>query len=96
MKQRCYDRNADNFHHYGGRGVTVCDWWRFDYANFLRDVERKPSPKHSLDRIDNAGNYDCGHCVDCWRRGVMKPNVQWAFRTGQSALACRALRSCAA
>lgn len=33
MKQRCYNQNNKGFHHYGGRGITVCDRWRDSFEN---------------------------------------------------------------
>jgi len=40
----------------------MCDAWRADYKEFLKDMGRKPSPKHSIDRIDVNGNYEPGNC----------------------------------
>lgn len=61
MRQRCYDRNSVNYRRYGGRGITVCDRWK-SFDNFLADMGRKPTPAHSIDRIDNDGNYEPGNC----------------------------------
>lgn len=49
------------FNHYGGRGITVCDRW-LDFRNFIADMGPKPSEKHTIDRIDNDGNYEPGNC----------------------------------
>lgn len=62
MKARCYRPSSHRFEHYGARGITVCDRWRNSYENFLADMGRKPSPEHSIDRIDNDGNYEPTNC----------------------------------
>lgn len=62
MQRRCYEPNYKGYKNYGGRGITVCDEWRQDYRAFVRDVGRKPTPQHSLDRIDNNGNYEPTNC----------------------------------
>jgi hypothetical protein len=68
--RRCTDQNDGSFAYYGGRGISVCDRWLNSYPAFLEDMGRKPSPKHSLDRIDNDGNYEPGNC-------------RWATKTQQ-------------
>lgn len=56
MKGRCLNPRDAAWKHYGGRGITVSDAWRTDFAAFLRDMGPCP-PGHSLDRIDNDGPY---------------------------------------
>lgn len=71
IKDRCFNPNDRAFHNYGGRGITVCARWRDGYENFLADVGRRPSPKHSIDRYpDNDGNYE-------------PDNVRWATKSEQ-------------
>ena len=52
---------------YGGRGIRVCDEWQgpVGFAAFLAHVGPRPSPQHSIDRIDSDGHYEPG-------------NVRWA------------------
>ena len=60
--QRCTNPNSVNWHKYGARGIQVCDAWRNSYQNFLRDVGRRPTVHHSLDRIDNDKGYYPENC----------------------------------
>lgn len=65
--QRCTNANNPAFHHYGGRGILVCDRWRDSFGSFIEDVGRRPEPGMQLDRINNNGNYEPG-------------NVRWVTR----------------
>ncbi len=62
MRQRCHDSTTDKFEYYGGRGIRVCARWRTSFTAFIADMGRRPSARHSLDRIDNEGNYEPGNC----------------------------------
>jgi hypothetical protein len=61
MIERCYNPNSNRYSDYGGRGITVCDEWRSDFRKFLAYMGKRPL-KHSIDRIDNNGNYEPGNC----------------------------------
>lgn len=62
MKDRCFNPNNRHWHRYGGRGITICSGWRESFARFLEDMGPRPSKKHSIDRIDNDGNYEPNNC----------------------------------
>jgi len=64
LKERCYTVTNKRYADYGGRGIKVCDRWlgKCGFNNFLEDMGRKPSPKHSIDRIENNGNYEKSNC----------------------------------
>lgn len=61
MMARCYNNSHVGYPRYGGRGITVCERWHSP-KNFLADMGNPPSASHSLDRIDNDGNYEPGNC----------------------------------
>lgn len=62
IRTRCYNPKRPEFKYYGGRGIKMCDRWKESYENFLDDMGRKPSPEHSIDRIDVNGDYDPSNC----------------------------------
>lgn len=68
MIHRCSRTYATSYGRYGGRGITVCDRWLHGEAGktgfecFVDDMGPKPTPKHSIDRINNDGNYSPDNC----------------------------------
>lgn len=64
MKERCGRPSHAAYHNYGGRGVQVCERWSgpHGFAAFLEDMGRRPSPRHTLERIDNSRGYEPGNC----------------------------------
>lgn len=71
MKRRCYGVNTDCYDRYGGRGIEVCQRWLRSFENFYIDMGSPPTGKHSVDRIDNDGDYTPRNC-------------RWATPTEQS------------
>ncbi len=61
MKGRCRNQRLPGYKHYGGRGIKICEAWE-DFVAFYRDMGKRPSLKHSLDRIDNDGDYSPRNC----------------------------------
>lgn len=71
MINRCADKSHKNWANYGGKGVYVCADWVSSFEAFYLHIGPRPTPSHSLDRIDNDGNYEPG-------------NVRWATRKEQN------------
>lgn len=61
--QRCYNANSESYSNYGGRGIIMCDQWRFSFKNFYDWAINNGWVKGLyFDRIDNDGNYDPSNC----------------------------------
>jgi hypothetical protein len=66
MVKRCYNPKCSRYEDYGGRGIQICDRWRepngIGCENYYNDIHTilgpQPSPEHTLDRINNDGNYE--------------------------------------
>lgn len=71
IRSRCHNPNNKDYALYGARGISVCPRWRNSYTAFLSDVGLKPTPSHSLDRINPNGNYE-------------PSNVRWATPSQQA------------
>ena len=71
MIDRCYNSKNTHYKRYGGRGISVCDKWRYSFHEFLKDIGRRPHLKYTLDRINNELNYTPDNC-------------KWSTKTEQS------------
>jgi len=65
MRARCLNPKEIGYKHYGGRGIKVFPEWINSFERFFAYMGKKPTPIHSIDRIDVDGNYEPG-------------NVRWA------------------
>lgn len=63
MIKRCTDSNCEAYPDYGGRGIVVCRAWRESFKAFAEDMGQRPSLNHSIERKNNAGNYEPANCV---------------------------------
>jgi hypothetical protein len=61
MKDRCLNPKSSNYPSYGGRGITIYEPWIHDFVAFLEYIGPRPTPRHSIDRIDNNSGYFPGN-----------------------------------
>ena len=68
LKRRCFNPQHHSYHNYGGRGISVCQEWNESFMAFFNHIGPRPTSKHTIDRINNDGNYEPG-------------NVRWSTRS---------------
>lgn len=68
IKRRCYAKGLKQYSDYGGRGIKVCDRWLKSFEDFYADMGPRPSKDHSIDRVNNNGNYEPSNCVWATRK----------------------------
>lgn len=69
MMRRCNDPGLRCYERYGAKGITVCERW-YDFYAFVHDMGEKPTPEHTVDRIDG-------------KKGYAPENCRWATATEQ-------------
>ena len=72
IKKRCTNRQANNWKDYGGRGIKVCKRWLRSFENFWKDMGPRPSPQHTLGRLNNDGDYKKRNCA--WQLAEAQAN----------------------
>lgn len=97
MIARCENPNHKGYKRYGAKGITVCGRWRESFTAWLADMGPPPSPRHTIERKDNRGNYEPGNCVWATNKencnntsrnrviehdGLQLTLSQWSERTG--------------
>lgn len=63
MIRRCTNPKNRRYEDYGGRGIEVCDRWR-SFDSFIEDMGMRPSPRFTLERLNNNAGYNPQNC--CW------------------------------
>lgn len=82
MRARCSSSTHKDWSYYGGRGIRVCDRWQ-SFEVFIADMGRRPSPRHSVERRDNDGNYELSNCY--WATIVEQANNRRPRGTARAA-----------
>ena len=81
MKRRCSNPKDSRYRYYGGRGIRVCKRWLNSFPNFLKDMGKKPTKEHTLERKNSNKNYTPKNC--CW--------ATWIEQAASRRLRCDAI-----
>lgn len=99
MLQRCFNPDAPEYRNYGARDITVCERWRNSFEAFYSDIGPRPTKNHSIERINNSGDYSPENCRWATQKeqsrnkrnnrfltykGETLSMVEWAERLGMS------------
>ena len=93
MKMRCENPNHVAYAAYGGRGIAVCERWQF-FENFYADMGHRPTPSHTIERIDNDKGYEKSNCR--WathkEQAANRRNNTWLIVRGEKMIKAHAIR----
>lgn len=86
MIDRCNRKGNEYYHKYGGRGIEVCEEWINDFSTFLNDMGKAPTKEHSIERIDNDGNYEPYNCKWATKQeqSQNRSNTVWIEYNGET------------
>lgn len=86
IKQRCFNPRRREYPRYGGCGISMHAQWADSFAAFIEYIGPRPSPAHSIDRIDNERGYEPGNVrwatpVEQARNSRSSRNLEWRGKT---------------
>ena len=85
MWTRCSNPSSTSFKHYGSRGIKVCDRWSI-FETFFADMGARPSPDHTIERVNNERGYSPDNCV--WETQLAQQNnkstTRWISHDGRT------------
>jgi hypothetical protein len=86
IKDRCYNKKNHAYKDYGGRGIGMALAWQNNFSSFLLDMGEKPSDKHTIERVENSGDYCKENCIWTDDRGLQGYNrrIQSNNKSGKS------------
>ena len=85
MRSRCNNPKHPAYVNYGGRGIRVCKRWE-TFKNFFADMGARPTSDHTLERLNNDGDYKPSNCV--WalpkEQSRNKRSNRWLTHNGET------------